>query len=175
MDQPLDMKAAWLEDEKKARLMLAAPSTASAEVMRGYDGLGFFEATRTGELGAMPIAETLNFFLVSVEPGRAVFQGTPLPQHYNPIGSVHGGWFAAILDSALGCAVLSRLPKGKAFTTLELKVNMIRGLTDRSGPVRAAAEVIHSGGKISVAEAKLHDSMGKLYASATATHLIIDI
>ena len=175
MDQPADKKAAWIAQEEAVRKGFGTPGTSSRETIGRYDGLSFIRAMLQGELPYPPICETLNFFLVEAEKGRAVFQGTPQFSHYNPIGSVHGGWYCTILDSALGCAVQTTLPKGKGYTTLEVKVNMIRALNDKSGPVRAEGRIIHSGGQTAVAEATLYDSNGKLYASATTTCLIFDI
>ncbi len=175
MSQSTDLKEAWIAEEEKLRKSFAAPGTSDRATIGRYDGMGFLGAMMQGELPYPPIMETLNFAMVAFEKGRAVFQGTPQFAHYNPIGSVHGGWFCAVLDSALGCAVHSTLPRGKGYTTLELKVNMIRPLSDRSGPVRAEGRIIHAGGQTAVAEATLVDSNGKLYASATTTCLIFDI
>jgi len=172
---PAELKAAWIAEEEAVRKNFSTPGTASRETIGLYDGLGFLHAMLRGELHYPPIMETLNFTLIEAEQGRVVFQGSPQFAHYNPIGSVHGGWFCTVLDSALGCAVQSTLPRGKGYTTLELKVNMIRALTDTSGPVRAEGRIIHSGGQTAVAEATLFDSAGKLYASATTTCLIFPI
>lgn len=175
MTEPTDKKEAWIAEEAEIRQGFSTPGTSGHEVIGRYDGLGFLRAMMDGELPFPPIMETLNFGLISCETGRVVFQGTPQFAHYNPIGSVHGGWFCAVLDSALGCAVQSTLPRGKGYTTLELKVNMIRALTEKTGPVRAEGRIIHSGGQTAVAEATLVDSNGKLYAAATTTCLIFDI
>jgi uncharacterized protein (TIGR00369 family) len=173
--EPTDKKAAWIAEEEAVRQGFSTPGTSGREVIGRYDGLGFLRAMIRGELPYPPIMETLNFGLIECEKGRVVFQGTPQFAHYNPIGSVHGGWYCAILDSALGCAVQSVQPQGKGYTTLELKVNMIRALTDKTGPVRAEGRILHSGGQTAVAEADLVDSNGKLYATATTTCLIFDI
>ena len=170
-----DKKTAWIAEEEAVRQEFAMPGTSDRETIGRYDGLGFLQAMLQGELPYPPIMETLNFCLIDCEKGRVTFQGTPQFAHYNPIGSVHGGWFCAILDSALGCAVQSTLPRGKGYTTLELKVNMIRPLTEKTGPVRAEGRIIHSGGQTAVAEATLVDSNGKLYAAATTTCLVFDI
>jgi uncharacterized protein (TIGR00369 family) len=127
-----------------------------------------------GELPRPPIGDTLDFVPVRMETGLAVFQGRPQLKHYNPLGSVHGGWFATLLDSALGCAVHSTLPAGKAYTTLELKVNIVRALTDAVPLVRAEGRVIHLGRQVATAEARLLGPDGKLYAHATTTCLIFD-
>jgi uncharacterized protein (TIGR00369 family) len=170
-----DVKAAWIAEEEAVRKRYAAPGTSDRATIGRHDGLGFLRAMMRGELPYPPILDTLNFVMIEFDKGRALFQGTPQFAHYNPIGSVHGGWYCAVLDSALGCAVHSTLPHGKGYTTLELKVNLIRPLSDSSGPVRAEGRIIHAGGQTAVAEATLFDSAGKLYASATTTCLIFDI
>ena len=133
-----------------------------------------FEAMLAGELPPAPIAQTLDFMLVEVEPGRAVFQGRPLLRHYNPLGSVHGGWFATLLDSALGCAVHSTLEAGRGYTTVELKVNIVRPLTDQVPLVRADGNVIHLGRRMATADARLTGPDGKLYAHASTTCFLFD-
>lgn len=121
-----------------------------------------------------PIAETLDFQLVHVEEGRAVFEATPSLRAYNPIGSVHGGYAATLLDSACGCAVHTRLSPAQAYTTLELKVAYHRAMTKDTGPVRAEGRVISIGRRAAFAEATLKDAEGRLYASATSTLLVMD-
>ncbi|NDH35240.1 MAG: PaaI family thioesterase [Betaproteobacteria bacterium] len=109
-----------------------------------------------------------------VAPGVAVFQGKPMLRHYNPLGTVHGGWFCTLLDSALGCAVHTTLPAGKAYTTLEIKVNMVRPLTNAIPLVRAEGKVIHTGKQVATAEGRIVGPDGKIYAHATTTCLIFD-
>lgn len=121
-----------------------------------------------------PIGETLGFVLAEVEFGRAVFEGEPGRSVYNPIGSVHGGYAATLLDSACGIAVHSRLAVGQGYTTLELKVAYHRGLSDRSGRVRAEGVVVTMGRRVAFAEAKLFDGEGRLCASATSTLLVFE-
>ena len=137
-------------------------------------GQAVFDAIFAGRLPAAPIAQTLDFIGIKVEPGFAIFQGQPLHRHYNPLGSVHGGWFATLLDSALGCAVHSQLPAGKAYTTLEFKVNLVRALTVDVPRVRAEGKVIHAGSQTATAEARLVGPDGRLYAHATTTCLIFN-
>jgi len=127
-----------------------------------------------GELPRPPIGDTLDFVPIHVEPGLAIFQGRPLLKHYNPLGSVHGGWFAALLDSAMGCAVHSTLPAGRAYTTLELKVNLVRALTDWVPVVRAEGRLVHPGRQVATAEGRLVGPDGVLYAHATTTCLIFE-
>lgn len=166
----------WLAEEADllARWQQAAPVDAAAWRGRQHrlDGLAQLQALIRGEAPPPSIGRTLDFLLMSVESGRAVFQGTPGPGHLNPMGSVHGGWYASVLDSALGCAVHTRMPVGRAYTTLELKVNMIRALSPKVQRVRAIGEVIHVGSQTATSEARLVGPDGKLYAHATTTCLV---
>ena len=139
------------------------------DVLLSYDGLSFLQAVVTGALPAPPIMQTLGFALAEAEKGRVVFAGTPEFRHYNPIGTVHAGFAATLLDSALACAVHSTLAKGEAYTTLEIKINLVRPITDRTGPVRAEGRVLHRGRTMATAEGDLKDAAGKLYAHATTT------
>ena len=136
-------------------------------------GIEYMRAILAGEIPRPPIAWSLDFTLAEVEEGRAVFTLTPQEFHYNPIGVVHGGVAATLLDSAMGCAVHSLLPAGAGYTTLELKVNLLRALTRDTGPVRAEASVLHAGSRTALAEARLVDARGKLFAHATSTCLIL--
>ena len=105
--------------------------------------------------------------------GLAVFECEPAEQHYNPIGVVHGGLAMTLLDSAMGCCVHTRLPAGTAYTTLEVKVNLVRAITAKTGLIRATGKVIHLGGKTATAEGRLEDAAGKLYAHGTTTCIIL--
>lgn len=134
-----------------------------------------FEAIFAGSLPQPPIGDTLDFVPIRMAPGEAVFQGHPRRRHYNPLGTVHGGWFATLLDSALGCAIHATLPAGKGFTTLELKVDMVRPLSDRVPLVRAEGHVIHAGRQVATAEGRIVGPDGKLYAHATTTCLIFEL
>jgi uncharacterized protein (TIGR00369 family) len=107
--------------------------------------------------------------------GRAVFQGTPQLKHYNPLGSVHGGWYATLLDSALGCAGHSMMPVGRAYTTAELGINIVRAASNKSGPLRAIGNVIHCGRQMATAEARIVGPDGKLYAHGTTTCLVFEV
>lgn len=165
----------WLAEETAIRAKVAPSGVSSREYLRSRNGNDFLNGVNTGETPPPPIAELMGFVLISAENGAVVFQGTPGPQHYNPSGMVHGGYAATLLDSAVGCAVHSTLPAGKGFTTLELKVNYIRGMSDRTGPVRAEGKVITVGEQVAVAEGRIVDSNGKIYAHATTTCLIFEI
>jgi len=136
-------------------------------------GIDYLRAMQCGELPPPPIGWTLDFTLDEVEEGRAVFAMTPSEFHYNPIGVVHGGVAATLCDSAMGCAVHSLLPAGSGYTTLEIKINLLRPLTRDTGRVRAEGRVIHAGRTTALAEARLVDEAGKLLAHATSTCLII--
>jgi uncharacterized protein (TIGR00369 family) len=142
------------------------------EVLSSYDGLGFLKAIVDGTLPNPPISEVLGFHLIEVEQGRAVFEGLPEYRHYNPIGTVHGGFAATLLDSALGCAIFSTIVKGEAWTTLELKFNLVRPITKDTGPVRAEGRIVHRGRTMATAQGDLKDRAGKLYAHATTTCMI---
>lgn len=144
----------------------------SPEVLASYDGLGFLKAIIAGTLPQPPISELLGFHLIAAEAGRTVFEGVPKFRHYNPIGTVHAGFAATLLDSALGCAVFSTLFKGEAWTTLELKFNLVRPLTKDTGPVRAEGRIVHRGRTVATAQGELKDAGGKLYAHATTTCMI---
>lgn len=122
-----------------------------------------------------PIGDTLNFRLVEVNRGMAVFEGTPDRSVYNPLGTVHGGYFATLLDSACGIATHTTLGAGRGYTTLELKISYLRGLSVDSGTVRATGRMISSGRRVAFAEATLHDGAGRLCATATSTLLVFDV
>jgi uncharacterized protein (TIGR00369 family) len=143
-----------------------------AETLLAQDGLSFLRGVIDGRFPAPPMAQTLGFRLVAVEKGRAVFEGLPDHRHYNPLGVVHGGYAMTLLDSALGCSVHTTLDKGDAYTTLEIKVNLVRPLTKETGLVRAEARVLHRGRTVGTAEGELKDASGKLYAHATTTCMI---
>ncbi|MGB3068884.1 MAG: PaaI family thioesterase [Ottowia sp.] len=166
--------ALWEADEARVRARLSAPDAAPKGKVFGRSGMEIFEAIFAGDLPPPPIGDTLDFALIHVEPGVAVFQGRPHRRHYNPLGTVHGGWFATLLDSAVGCAVHSALPAGKGYTTLELKVNMVRALTSQVPLVRAEGKTIHVGRQVATAEGRLVGPDGKLYAHATTTCLVFD-
>ncbi len=148
---------------------------ASSEVLKSQDGLTFLKGIIGGTFPHPPMSELLGFHLVEIEKGRAVFEGLPEYRHYNPIGSVHGGFAATLLDSAMGCAVFSTMAKGEGWTTLELKMNMVRPLTKDTGPVRAEGRILHRGRTVATSEADLKDGAGKLYAHATTTCMVFPV
>jgi len=167
--------AQWLEREAALRQRASSSGIIPPELLAQRPGIELMQGIIDGALPMPPIARSLDFLLVEVEHGRAVFQGTPKFDFYNPIGSVHGGWIATLLDSCVGCAVHSALPAGKGYTTLELKVNYVRALSRDSGPVRAEGKLIHAGGRVATAEGRITDPSGRLYAHCSTTCLILDL
>jgi uncharacterized protein (TIGR00369 family) len=149
------------------------PMSLVNEIGHGLDGLSQLKALMAS--GRKPgILLSLDFDFVEVEAGKAVFAGIPGEHAYNPIGTVHGGYAATLLDSACGCAVHSRLSAMQAYTTLELKVSYHKAVTKDVGLLRAEGIVLSIGRRAAFAEAKLVDASGKLYASATSTLLVFD-
>jgi uncharacterized protein (TIGR00369 family) len=138
-------------------------------------GLEFIQAMMSGKLPAPPICDVLDFLLVEAGPGRVSFEGIPSDRFRNPLGTIHGGWMSTILDSALGCAVHTTLKAGQGFTTVDLAVSFVRAVHQSSGKLRCEAKVIHVGGRIATAEARLVDAEGKLYAHGTTTCLVLPI
>jgi uncharacterized protein (TIGR00369 family) len=136
-------------------------------------GIDYVRAIFAGELPPPPIAELMGFRGVEVELGRAVFEFEPGPQHYNPIGSVHGGVAMTLLDSAMGCAIHSTLEAGVRYTTLEVKTNFVRPMTVDTGLVRCEGTVLHAGSRVATAEGRVVDAVGKLLAHGTTTCLIL--
>lgn len=162
----------WIEDEKRVRARTLATGVTPPAVVASRSGLAFMRDWLEGRLPPPPIGDTLSFLLIEVGEGRVVFQGQPAANHYNPLATVHGGWIAAILDSALGCAVHTTLAPGKAYTTAELKVNYVRAVTPAVGLLRAEGKVIHKGGRMATADARLEGPDGRLYAHASTTCFI---
>jgi uncharacterized protein (TIGR00369 family) len=150
----------------------AGTGVVPVEVIRPLSGFEFIVGLSEGRFPRPPIANLMDFQLVEVELGRVVFTATPGEQHYNPLGSVHGGYTSTLLDSCMGCAVHTRLGPGQGFTSLELKVNFVRRVSADTGPVRAEGKVIHFGGQIATAEGRLTDEGGRLLAHGTTTCLI---
>jgi uncharacterized protein (TIGR00369 family) len=170
--------ATWLAQETEVLARIEAgpgPGLARPEEIAGKSGLEVMQAMLNGEIPYAAIAKTLDFTLMEVEAGRAMFQGRPLAQHLNPLGTVHGGWAATLLDSALGCSVHTMMPPGRGYTTAELSVNYVRGLTPRVVRVRAEGKVIHCGRQLATAEARLFGPDGTLYAHATTTCLVFEL
>lgn len=150
----------------------AVTGVVTADVLASLSGLEFLQRIADGRFPAPPIAELLGFEPKEVEMGRAVFVSRPDSRLYNPIGSVHGGYAATLLDSCMACAVHSMLKAGQGYTTVELKVNFVRPLSADMGEIRAEGQAIHVGRQIASAEGRLTDARGRLLAHATTTCLV---
>lgn len=174
-----DTLALWNREFEAVRARICAgqpaPGFITPAQAAGRSGLEVLQAMLAGELPYPHISETLDFGLISVAPGEAVFQGTPQRMHLNPMGGVHGGWYATLLDSALGCAVHTLMPPGRGYTTAELSVNIVRGATPKTGPLRAIGKVVHSGRQLATAEARIVGPDGRLYAHGTTTCLVFEL
>lgn len=145
------------------------------EQARTMDGLTLFKGLLEGKFPAPPISKALGFKVSEVEFGRVAFQYTPVFDHYNPLGTVHGGIAATLLDSVMGCCIHTTLEAGIGYTTVEIKVNYVRAMTDRTGPVTAEGKVINVGSRIATSEGRLTDVSGKLLAHGTTTCLVFPI
>jgi uncharacterized protein (TIGR00369 family) len=145
------------------------------ETAAGMSGLELLTEMIAGRLPGPPIMATLDFRLIEIENGRAVFEGHPAFNHYNPLGTVHGGYTATLLDSCMGCAVHSTLPKGMSYTTLEFKVSLVRAITKDTGPVRAEGRIVSAGRRVATSEGRLTDAKGRLLAHATTTCLVFEL
>src|SRR4030081_2306119 len=145
------------------------------QVMASMPGIEFVRAIFTGRLPAPPIMQTIQPFDTSAEPGVVVMHSIPGFRRYNPVGSVHGGDAATLLDSAMGLAVHTMLPPGTGYTTLEFKISFIRGMTQDTGPVRTEGKTLNVGRRAATAEARITDAKGRLLAHATTTCLVFDI
>ena len=173
----VDLLEQWLAQEKEVQERLdqgAGCGVATPQQAAGRSGIELLQAMLRGELPYPPIARTLRFQLVEVGEGRAVFQGTPGPDHLNPMGGIHGGWYATLLDSALGCAVHTLMPAGRGYTTAELGVNLVKAIGPKVQRVRAEGKVLHCGRQLATAEARLVGPDGTLYAHATTTCLVFE-
>src|ERR1700731_3482313 len=145
------------------------------DIMASMAGVDFVRAIFDGKLPAPPIMQTIEPFDSTAEPGVVVIHSIPGFRHYNPIGWVHGGYAATLLDSAMGLAVHSMLPAGTGYTTLEFKISFIRGMTEDTGPVRTEGRTFNVGRRAATAEARITDAKGRLLAHATTTCLVFEI
>jgi uncharacterized protein (TIGR00369 family) len=144
-------------------------------VMASIPGLDFVRAIFEGKLPSPPIMQNVEPFDSTAEKGHVVFHSVPSFRHYNPIGSVHGGYAAILLDSAMGLAVQSTLPAGTGYTTLEFKISFVRGMSETSGVIRTEGRVLNAGRRAATAEARITDTKGRLLAHATTTCLVFEI
>ena len=176
---PQETLAQWNQqlDAVRSRMLAGGgkPGVANPAMAAGKTGLEVMQSMLAGSMPYPHIAETLDFALVEIEKGKATFQGTPQLKHFNPMGGVHGGWYATLLDSALGCAVHTMMPVGRAYTTAELGINIVRAATIKTGPLRAIGTVIHCGRQLATAEARIVGPDGKLYAHGTTTCLVFEM
>jgi len=157
----------------RTRVITWEDPTTAVQTGKTISGIAYLRALQAGELPPPPVAVLMGMWISEVSEGRAVFAVEPAEYHYNPLGTMHGGVIATLLDSALGCVVQSVLPAGTAYTTLELKVNYVRAITVKTGVVHAEGKIIHVGGRVATAEGRLTDEAGKLYAHATTTCIIM--
>ena len=164
----------WQAAMDALRARTREPGLADPAHAAKLSGLAFLQALVAGDIPDPPITRTLDFYLLEAERGRAVFQGLPQFAHYNPIGSVHGGWHATLLDSSMACAVHTLVEPGSAYTTLEFKIHCVRPLTEKTGPVRAEGRVVASGKRTATAEGRLVDAQGRLYSHGTTTCLFLE-
>ena len=147
----------------------------SYETFRSMNGLEFLQGICDGSLAQAPIANPMSFKMTEVSEGAAVFEGTPTCDLYNPIGSVHGGWYGTLLDSCMACAVQSTLERGSGFTTVEYSINLVRAIYEDTGLVRAEGRLVHRGRRMATADGRLLDKNGKLLAHGTTTCMIISL
>ncbi|MCX7362198.1 MAG: PaaI family thioesterase [Alphaproteobacteria bacterium] len=145
------------------------------ETARALDGIELIKGMVSGRFPAPPMAGMIGMSMDEVELGRVVFGYTPSVDHCNPLGSVHGGIAATLLDSVMGCCVHTTLKAGTGYTTVEIKINYVRAMSDKTGPVKAEGKVINVGSRIATSEGRLTDSAGKLLAHGTTTCLIFPI
>jgi len=172
-----DTLAAWLADDAALRARHAGRPAAPLprDASLGRPGLDVLRDMIDGKLPSPPIAQALDYILVHVEHGVAVFQGRPGAAFLNPMGGLHGGWYATLLDSCVGCAVHTTMPVGRAYTTLELKLNLVRAVGPDVPLVRAEGRLVHGGRQVATAEGRLVGPDGRLYAHATTTCLVFDL
>jgi uncharacterized protein (TIGR00369 family) len=170
-DLPTDSTA----DSDRERSYTWSDPAVTAGAVATTSGLAILRGVLDGSLPRPPIVDTLGIDLVEVEEGRVVFEMTPQEWHYNPIGSVHGGVLSTLADSALGCAVHSRLPAGMGYTSLEIKVNFVRAVTMATGTIRCEGTVLSLGRRSATAEARVTTAEGKLVAHATTTCLLLPL
>jgi uncharacterized protein (TIGR00369 family) len=154
---------------------MPTPSTLNREQLTALSGLQQMQAMLRGELERPRISQTLDFTLIEVGDGRTVFEGVPQAIHLNPMGGVHGGWYATLLDSAMGCAVHTKMPPGRGYTTAEFSVNLVRAAKLDGRPLKTIGTVLHVGRQLATAEGRIVDADGTLYAHGTTTCLVFEL
>jgi uncharacterized protein (TIGR00369 family) len=167
-----EVLAQWKAQEAAIRATLGDPGALSMAQVSALEPKEFFEGIARGELPCPPIGVLLDFVPIEWSSGTFTFQGTPDTRHYNPLGAVHGGYAATLLDSCMGCAIHTRLQKGQGYTTLDLRISYVRGMNEATGPVRAEGKVVHVGRSTALAEGRIVDASGRLYATGTTTCML---
>ena len=161
--------------ESQQRLPRSAAELPTPAEMAELAGVDVMRGIADGRLPVAPISELANMWLAEVREGHVVFEAEPRFAHYNPMGTVHGGWFGILLDSAMACAVMTRLPRGHGYTTLEYKINLLRPVFEETGTLRAVGRSIHAGRRTATAEGRLEDRSGRLYATGTMTCMVMKL
>jgi uncharacterized protein (TIGR00369 family) len=174
-----DTLNAWQAQVEEVRRRRAARGGGHAGLatpgqVAGMSGLQVMTALLEGDLPHPYMADTFDCELVEISDGLAIFQATPQLKHYNPLGSVHGGWYMTLLDFALGCAVQTKVPAGRGYTTSQVNVNIVRAANTKTGPLRCIGTALHVGRQVGTSEARIVGPDGKLYAHATTTCAIFD-
>jgi len=168
----------WIAEAAAVRAKMeaggGAAGVATREQIAGLTGIEIFKLMLAGKLPYASVGKTMDYMLLSAELGEVVFQGAPNSGFLNPMGTVHGGWYGTLLDSAMGCAVHTMMPAGRAFTTAEYSVNLVRGLKV-GGLYRTIGKVLHCGKQMATAEGRIVDADGRLYAHGTTTCFIFDL
>lgn len=165
----------WIAAGEAARARLASPGTLSLAEVSALQPEEFFTQIGSGELPCPPFGHLVDFVPLKWSSGYFVFQGTPDTRHYNPLGSVHGGYAATLLDSCMGCAIHTLLQPGQGYTTTDLRVSFVRALRGDIGPVRAEGRIVHLGRSTALAEGRIYDVDDRLYAVGSTTCLILDM
>jgi uncharacterized protein (TIGR00369 family) len=168
----------WITEGEAVKAQMreggATHGVATREQVAHLNGLDIFQAMMLGKLPFASVGKTLDYSPVSVALGEIVFQGSPQPNFLNPMGTVHGGWYGTLLDSAMGCAVHTMVPAGRGFTTAEYSVNIVRG-AKLGGVYRTIGKVVHCGKQMATAEGRIVDADGKIYAHGTTTCFLFDM
>lgn len=167
-----EILAQWKAQEAAIRATLGEPGALSMAQVSALTPKEFFEGIARGELPCPLIGVLLDFVPIEWSTGTFTFQGTPDVRHYNPLGAVHGGYAATLLDSCMGCAIHTCLQKGQGYTTLDLRISYVRGMNEATGPVRAEGKVVHVGRSTALAEGRIVDANGRLYATGTTTCML---
>ncbi|MAB97090.1 MAG: thioesterase [Pseudomonadaceae bacterium] len=165
--------ASWLLAEQTARNKLAEPGSMTLAQVCELSPQEFFDGIGEGQLPCPPFGHLLDYVPIEWSAGLFVFQGSPGAQHYNPLGIVHGGYAATLLDSCMGCAIHTRLQRGQGYTTTDLRISYIRALTDKVGPIRAEGRIVHVGRSTAIAEGRIYDVDDRLYAVGSTTCMIL--